>query len=141
MNLDLYINRLLKEWMEHGKIIIACDYDDTLRNWSLDDDETRAKVIELLKIAKTTGAYIVIFTACSPDRYDEIKTFCAEQGIIIDSINKNPIDLPYGNDKKVYANIFLDDRAGLLQAMEILKGAMYQYRSYIARGGSKEQIQ
>ena len=140
MNLDIYINRLLKEWKEYSKIIIACDYDDTLRNWSLDDDETRAKVIETLKIAKATGAYIVIFTACSPDRYDEIKEFCKQQGIQIDSINKNPIDLPYGNEKKVYANIFLDDRAGLLQALEILEKAMYKYRSHIAKGGQEEQI-
>ena len=140
MDIQIYIDRLLREWKEYGKIIIACDYDDTLRNWSLDDDETRARVIELLKIAKATGAYIVIFTACSPDRYDEIKDFCKEKGIQIDSINQNPIDLPYGNEKKVYANIFLDDRAGLPQALEILETAMYKYRSHVAKGGLKEQI-
>ena len=140
MNIDIYVARLLKEWKEHGKIIIACDYDDTIRNWSLDDDETREAVIDLLKKAKETGAYIVIFTACSPDRYDEIKVFCNEQGVTIDSINQNPIDLPYGNTSKVYANIFLDDRAGLPQAMEILKRAMYEYRGQLHKKGYTEQM-
>jgi hypothetical protein len=46
----------------------------------------------------------------------------------IDGINKTPIDLPYGNDKKIYANVFIDDRAGLNEALNILEMAMYRVR-------------
>ena len=33
---------------------------------------------------------------------------------LVDTINQNPLSLPYdSNDNKIYANIFLDDKAGL----------------------------
>ena len=57
--------------------------------------------------------------------------------IEIDTINENPIDLPYGHNGKIYANIFLDDRAGLFQGMEILEQAMYQL---IADKRSREKL-
>jgi hypothetical protein len=52
-------------------------------------------------------------------------------GIRVDSINRNPIDIPYGNNSKIYANIFLDDRAGLEEAKEILRTCIYLQRSYV----------
>jgi thiol-disulfide isomerase/thioredoxin len=122
-----YLERLENEWRQHGKIIIACDYDDTISHWKLKDYDP-SRTIEILKIAKQTGAYIVIFTACNPLRYEEIKSYCASIGLEIDSINETPIDLPYGKDKKIYANIFIDDRAGLNESLNILEFAMYRIR-------------
>ena len=122
-----YLNRLIAEWEQHGKIIIACDFDDTIRHWGLDGFNSD-RVIEILKIAKQTGAYIVIFTASNPERYPEIEQYCKGIGLEIDTINKNPISLPYGNTGKVYANIFIDDRAGLNEALNILEMAMYTIR-------------
>jgi hypothetical protein len=80
---------------------------------------------------KSTGAFIVINTACNPDRYDEIRRYCADKGLEIDGINETPIPLQYGNHKKIYANIFLDDRAGLAQSLDILTTAMYKTRGYL----------
>lgn len=122
-----YLERLENEWRQHGKIIIACDYDDTISPWKLRDYDPK-RTIEVLKQAKATGAYIVIFTACNPLRYEEIKSYCASIGLEIDSINETPIDLPYGKDKKIYANIFIDDRAGLNESLNILEFAMYRIR-------------
>jgi len=122
-----YLERLLEEWEQHGKIIIACDYDDTISPWKLKGFNPQ-RVIETLKVAKQTGAYIVIFTACNEARYPEIFEYCQSQGLTIDGINKTPIDLPYGNDRKIYANIFLDDRAGLNESLNILEMAMYTIR-------------
>ena len=124
------IERLLSEWKEHGKIIVGCDFDDTLRPWSLAENYDCDNVISLLKEVKLTGCYLVIFTACKPDRYDEIRNYCKEKGLLIDSINENPIKLPYGNDRKIYANIFLDDRAGLEQSCDILSTTLYRYRGW-----------
>jgi hypothetical protein len=48
--------------------------------------------------------------------------------LVIDSINENPINLPYGHHGKIYANIYLDDRAGLNEALNILEFAMYKIK-------------
>jgi hypothetical protein len=122
-----YLERLENEWMTHGKIIIACDFDDTISPWRMHNADFN-RVIEVLKTAKQTGAYIVIFTACNPSRYDEIRKYCSDAGLTIDTINQNPIELPYGNTGKVYANIFIDDRAGLNESLNILEFASYRIR-------------
>lgn len=123
-----YLDRLVREWTMHDKIIIAVDFDDTVSPWKMEDFDPD-KVINVLKLAKETGAYIVVFTACNPKRHKEIYKYLADKGIDIDGINKNPIDLPYGNDGKIYANIFIDDRAGLNESLKILEFAAYQIRS------------
>ncbi len=127
-HLQKYIERLYKEWIGHNRIIVAVDWDDTLSPWKLNSKEECLPVWDLLKKVRATGAYITIFTACKENRYDEIRKDCKLGGLEIDSINKNPIDLPYGNTNKIYANIFLDDRAGLQQAMDILETTMYKVR-------------
>jgi thiol-disulfide isomerase/thioredoxin len=122
-----FLDRLEQEWKMHGKIIIACDYDDTISPWKMNNNNFK-RVFQVLNTAKATGAYIVIFTACKTDRYEEITKYCLDNGLEIDGINKTPIDLPYGNDSKIYANIFIDDRAGLNEALNILEMAMYRIR-------------
>lgn len=124
-----YINRLIQEWNQHGKIIIAVDWDDTLYPWKFINNDFD-RVWKLLLECQITGAYIVIFTACNPDRYLEILNVCNNRELEIASINKTPIELPYGNNgSKIYANIFLDDRAGLEQSLEILEKALYLRRT------------
>lgn len=118
-----YIRRLLSEWKEHKKIIIAVDYDDTIFPWKFNDQEQCDKVIKELILCRNTGAYITIFTCSNVDRFQEIKDYCASKGLVIDSINENPIKLPYGNVNKIYANIFIDDRAGLNESLEVLTTA------------------
>lgn len=122
-----YLERLEKEWDMHGKIIIACDFDDTISPWGLPHTNFDM-IINLLKEAKKTGAFITIFTACNTDRYPEIREYCNSKGLHIDSINETPIPLPYGSNGKVYANIFIDDRAGLMESLKILEYAMYRHR-------------
>lgn len=128
-----YLDRLVNEWREHGKIIIGVDFDDTISPWKMTDFDFD-KVIDILIKAKETGSYIVIFTACSPERFPEIKGYCSSKGLEIDSINENPIPLPYGHHKKIFANIFIDDRGGINEALNILEFAMYKIR------GSKERL-
>jgi hypothetical protein len=130
--MNKYTNRLLEEWKQHSKIVIAVDFDDTISIWRKDfNKEDIYRTIELLKKAYVTGAHIVIFTVCNTERYEDIEKYCNEIGINISSINKNPINLPYGMNGKIYANIFLDDRAGLTQALDILEEAMYNYRGHL----------
>lgn len=129
--MNKYTQRLLDEWKLHGKIIISVDYDDTLFPWKLDNKDDINRTIKLVQLARETGAYIVVFTASDPDRYEEIQKHCSSIKLPIDSINKNPIELPYGKNGKIYYNINLCDRSGLIEALDILEEALYQYRSYL----------
>lgn len=130
--MNKYSERLLEEWKQHGKIIIAVDFDDTISIYRSDFNKPDIeRTIDLLKRVYLTGAYIVVFTACNIDRYEDIQEYCEKLQIPISAINKTPIDLPYGkNGAKIYANIFLDDRAGLTEALNTLEEALYAYRGY-----------
>lgn len=129
-NLDKYTARLVKEWREHGKIIIAVDYDSTISAWpTIENSEDIERTIQLLQVAHQTGAHIVVFTACKQDRFEAIQKHCDEKQIPISGINVSPVETIYGNGQKLYANIFLDDRAGLIQALDMLERAMYIIRS------------
>jgi hypothetical protein len=129
-----YHKRLYEEWIQFGKAIIAVDFDDTISPWKFKDADDLIqfdKTINLLKICKQTGAYVTIFTACNQDRYEEIKSYCASKGLEIDSINQTPVDnIPYGKNGKIYANVFLDDRAGILETIEMLEECVYRVRAF-----------
>lgn len=130
-----YSRRLFKEWTMHGKIVLAVDFDDTLYPWGLlRNDKDRAKTIKLVKKAVQLGAYVVIFTASKKERHHEMVKYCAAIGINVDSINENPIELPYGNDgSKIFYNHNLCDRSGLKGSLKILKRAINKYKKYKQR--------
>jgi len=127
MKNNIYLDRLVNEWQKYGKIIAAIDYDDTVSPWGFSKEQIKeTRIFEILQVAQQTGAYISCFTACNPDRHEEIRNLFKENGIHLDSINENPVDLPYGHHGKMYANIYLDDRAGLTEALSILENATYR---------------
>lgn len=126
-----YIDRLLNEWKQHKKIVIACDFDDTISPWRLDDPQTFSRVKSLLKRCKEAGAYIVIWTASETKRYPLIEQFCKDNELEIEGININVLDLVWGNNAKIYANIFIDDRAGLNESLTILESALNAYNLYL----------
>lgn len=128
--MNKYVERLYNEWCEHGKIIIAVDFDDTLKPHKGLVNDYSVRVIALLKQCQREGCYIVINTASDKLRYEAIVHYLTTFGLIINSINENPIKLPFGNYGKVYANIYLDDRAGLLEALDILEEALDMYKLY-----------
>lgn len=128
-----YYQRLYEEWKQHGKIIIAVDFDDTISPWKFKSESDLIdlnRTLKIISIAKEIGAYVVIFTACNPDRYREIEAYCNSKGLNIDGINITPVDVPYGKYNKIYANIFLDDRAGLNESIEMLEDTMFKIRAY-----------
>lgn len=130
--MNKYQERLLNEWKQYGKIIIATDFDSTISPWeTLDNKEDMEKVITTLKLCKEVGCYLVVFTACNNERFSEINNHCKNIGLNIDSINRNPIDLPYGNNTKIYANVFIDDRSlSLMESVDMLTEVAYRMRAY-----------
>lgn len=130
-----FLDRLITEWEQYGKIIIAVDFDDTISPFKYNDLEAQQlykRVWNLLNLSYETGAYIVCHTSCNPDRYMLIRNEFLRNGIPEVYINETPIELPYGNKgSKIYANIFLDDRAGLNEALDMLETALYAQRSHL----------
>lgn len=128
-----YVNRLTREWKQHKNIIIGVDFDDTISPWGLNTTQECNWVIEKLKTYQKQGAYITIFTACNEDRFIDISNFCDQNGLMITGINKNAINgLPYGNTGKIYANVFVDDRAGIFETIDILDMALINMQSHDA---------
>ena len=66
----------------------------------------------------------MIHTCSDEDRHSEIIDYCRLRGLTIDSINKNPIELPFGNEGKPYYNWQLCDRSGLDHGVMILELAV-----------------
>ncbi len=127
--LNKYVERLVNEWVKHEKIIIGVDVDSTIRPYhTLDNQEDMIRTIRLLKRCQQEGCYIVIHTASVESRDVETRLFCEENGIRVDTINETPLDIPYGKKgRKPYCNHFLDDRAALPAALDILEAALNQY--------------
>jgi hypothetical protein len=113
------VNRLHNEWKKHPKLLIACDFDDTVFDFH-QRNQSHQMVIDLLKKCNELGFYVTLFTASKPHRYDSMREHMESLGVKIDAINQNVIELPYGNNGKIYYNILLDDRAGLWEAVRIL---------------------
>ncbi len=126
---QIYVDRLVHEFTTHGKILLALDWDSTLNYWNTVENAHHIEEVRNLVRRVQEYSHNIIFTACNPDRFEEIREKCKEIGIRIDSINENAIkDLPYGNHGKVLYNSLLDDRAGLLESMNILETAYYIFR-------------
>lgn len=119
-NTVITAKRLFKEWQKHPKLIIAVDFDSTLYDYEQKGD-TYNHIITVLKKCNQLGFYVVLWSASKPERFAFMQEYTRSLGIEIASINENPIPLPFGNDKKIYYNILLDDRAGLGQALDTLE--------------------
>jgi hypothetical protein len=117
------VRRLIKEYKEHGKLIVALDFDDTVFDFHR-AGHSYPKVLDLAARCSALGFYIVLFTGCDPKDYDTCKEFLAKRGVTVSSVNCNPVPLPFGNHGKPYYNILLDDRAGLGEACTVLESLL-----------------
>jgi hypothetical protein len=115
------VARLKQEWVKHGKLIIAYDFDNTVYDYH-NHGTQYTLVSNLLRTCKDNARFIV-FTAASKTRFGAIKNYLTSQNLPFDSINEDITGL--GSPSKPYYNILLDDRAGLESAYAILKEAHY----------------
>ena len=122
--IDDFIDRLQKEQNKYGKLTIAIDFDDTLCHYDNEnilptiDRQENSDICNLIR-AIGDRATIILWTCRSAERLDEALAWLKLHNIAIDAIGENPF-IDYGG-RKIHANIFLDDRAGLDQAYEALK--------------------
>ena len=136
---NFYTNRLVKEWLKNGKIIIACDLDDTIIPYNEEIKENCNKMVKLILECQEQGIYFLINTARSLDRLQNAKEQVEALGIEVHGVNRmHPQwDRPYGINGKLYANIFLDDRGGFWDSYETLSNALTIVRK--TRKNEKEQ--
>lgn len=113
---DRLLNLLRKAYEAHGSLIISFDYDDTVSPysttyWGL------APTRGVLKRAKEAGHKLILNT-----NNKDIKgclEFCKEHGITPDAINENIVEA-FKGQTKVYANLYLDDKTLLFEAVKVL---------------------
>ena len=122
LNPETAYQRLVREYAEHGSIVVAFDFDNTVfdyHNQGLDCSE----IVDLLQKLKAIHCFLIVWTA--NDDVDFVANYCQSRQIPFDAINENP---PFFKSKsrKIYYNELLDDRAGLRESFDrLLK--LYDY--------------
>lgn len=109
--------RLLEEYNKYGSLVIAYDLDNTVYDFHK-KGKTYWDVIELLVELKELKCYMICFTANSDTEF--VSQYLFNNSIPVDAINENP---PFFkcDQRKIYYNAYLDDRAGLIQVYSELK--------------------
>lgn len=123
---NFYTNRLVTEWLKNGKIIIACDLDDTIIPYNEEIKDNCKKMVNLILDCQKEGVIFLINTARSEHQLERAKQQVEELGIVVHGVNEmhSEWDKTYGLNGKLYANIFLDDRGGFDCTYETLSTAL-----------------
>jgi len=114
---EMVKKRWKNELEKYGKLIIAFDFDYTVHNYREEDNFAYDVVMQLLRDWRPY-AHFVVFTASPEERYPYIKNYLEKNNIPYDKINEDILERNY--TRKIYYNVFLDDRAGLGETVEIL---------------------
>ncbi len=97
--------------------IIAVDFDGTLCESAWPEiGQARSSVIAYVLDQQAAGAKLILWTNRVGERLDEAVKWCAAHGLIFDAVNENLPEIveAFGGDtRKVFANVYLDDRAML----------------------------
>lgn len=116
LQLENSYNRLEEEFIKYGKLIFCVDYDDTLYDFHK-KGRTYQNIIELLHRWELYSE-VIIFTGNGEDKYPEIEKYLQENGIKYKGINCDAsVTFP---GRKIYANVYIDDRGGLWQVYKEL---------------------
>lgn len=110
--------RLIAEWNKYGKLIVAFDYDNTVYDYH-NNGWSFTKVKQQLRTLGRMGCEIVCFTSCDSSRFEEIKSYCRTHNLPLSGVNVDSDLVPF-KGRKIYYNVFYDDRAGLGQVIEVM---------------------
>lgn len=126
------VDRLINDYKHHKSFIIAYDYDDTVVPSNNTIDTSRVQSI--LRFCSKCNFTMICFTARDkPEQIEEARTTLKKLGIRCDYINedcdntKQNMDVHATSFHKIFYNVFLDDRAGLHDAVRALVGFLKWY--------------
>lgn len=102
--------------------IIAVDFDGTLcENKFPDIGEPKQDVIKMVQEYKEKGWKIILWTCRNYEFLDRAVMWCMRHGLEFDAINKNLPEVQeiFGGDtRKVFADLYLDDKNVLLEELD-----------------------
>lgn len=106
------LSRLRSEIIQHGRLVVAFDVDNTIYDFHKQGD-TFPLLVDIINKAHSQGHILIAFSA--EEDLGKIKERLSVAGVNYDYINENP---PFykSTSRKIYYNILLDDRAGLWSA-------------------------
>lgn len=95
--------------------VIAIDYDETLalNSWP-GIGEPNWTVINRAKIARASGAKLILWTCRSGEKLAEAVEACRKWGLEFDAVNDNTQELKElwnDNPRKIAADVYVDDKA------------------------------
>ncbi|MBP6409953.1 MAG: hypothetical protein KA313_02520 [Pseudarcicella sp.] len=116
LDIENSTTRLIEEYNKYGSLVVAFDFDDTVYDFHK-KGRIYQDVIKLLQDLKSINCYLICWTGQEDAEF--VKSYLKENEIPFDAINENP---PFHKSisRKVYANAYLDDRAGLKQVFDEL---------------------
>lgn len=114
-------NKLVDTYIAHGNLIIAYDFDDTIKPFNPED--SCDVVINLIKRCQKLNFTTYLWTCREGSRLESAIGYCNNKGLYPTYINRMPGVLG-ADGRKPYYNILLDDKAGLDSAVEILTNVL-----------------
>ena len=135
-NPSFLLQRLIEQYEKQDKLIVAYDFDDTVKPYWCADC---CKVQSILRrLRDNIDAYFIVYT-CNKD-HEKIKKFLDKWDIPYDSINENAPFAP-DIDGKLFYNVFLDDKAGLGEVVNTLDQFLYLVlNGYIKKTEPKDNL-
>lgn len=119
------VERLYEQYKIHGSLIVAFDFDDTIFDYHK-KGFSYPKIVELLRECQALGFTLIMLTTTESDlQLDMNHDYCNSLGISVAWINEGPV-MPKA--RKPFFNVYLDDKAGLEQAYQILKETVEQIK-------------
>lgn len=91
-------------------MIIAVDFDNTLQV----NGKPNKALIEKLLLEQSMGNILILNTCRSGSRLNEAISMCKKHGLVFNAINDNipQVIQQFGcNPRKIYADIYIDDKA------------------------------
>ena len=94
-----------------GRLILAIDFDGTCVEHKFPEiGEPLPESFETLKEFIQAGDRLILWTWREGVFLQEAIDFCREHGVEFESHNKNVIEHNYDKSRKVYADMYIDDR-------------------------------
>ena len=116
LKLNSAYERLWAEYNKYGSLIVAVDFDDTLYDFH-GTGESYDMVQQLVRDLHSIGCKIIIWSGS--ENVNDMDKYLTKNSIPWDLINENLLingNWASGKDsRKVYANVYIDDRSGLEQ--------------------------
>jgi hydroxymethylpyrimidine pyrophosphatase-like HAD family hydrolase len=118
-------SRLADEYLKYGTLVVAFDFDDTVYDFHQKGRQYE-EMIGLLKKLKSIDCYLICWTG--QEDLEFVRSYLRLNDIPFDAVNENP-PFHQSTSRKIYANAYLDDRAGLKQVFDELNSLVQSVKT------------